>query len=883
MTGKQIDQGNVSVVPPQSSPPMAISLRPPKAVASSGSGIQWEYGACKVIALGLLGSFLAADPGHLGLAAAQVIPDATLPENSLVAPGCTACIIVGGTERGRNLFHSFREFSIPTGGLAVFNNALSVQNILVRVTGANRSSIDGLLTANGSANLFLLNPNGITFGSNAQLLLGGSFLATTGSRFTFADGSEFSATNPQAPSLLAVNVPIGLQLGGAKPPGDIQVQGANLAVATGNTLAFVGGDMTIAGRDNFAAPGLLAGGFPYVSVNGNLIPTTLGGRVELWSVNQGEVAIANPTGELALSPGTGSISFGTLQLLQQARINASGTAGGEIQVQAGKLLINEESSLLSLTTGDQPGRNITVNASEFLQINGVGDYRQRVLDITGLVTSLSFFRTGIYAFSFGTGSAGNITINTPSFSARNSAYVATSSLTGQGGSLTINAPDSINLNEALIATTTGLKDATNPLVVDTSGAGSRLTINTGSLRLENTSILSTIIFSAGRGGDLIVNATRSIDLSSAEPVVFGFDLGGEAAVGGFFSSSIAQADAGNITISTPRLTVRDGASINVSSITQRLAGTLTIHASESVAVFGKTPSGLYSSQITAGAGVAVADGGNVNITTRQLTVSDGAAIGVQASGSGSAGSLKIVASTIALDTHGQINGTTGSGTGGNLDLQANLLFLRHGSRIRTDAGDSNGGNITIQAGFVVAHPIENSDITANALTTGKGGRVNITAQGVYGLRFQPQITPFSDITASSQFGINGTVILNTPSLDPSRGTIELPVNLTDSARQIAQACSPQQQSNRFVVTGRGGLSIDPAERLNGTLVWVEGQGVRGAREPEREKTGSIVEMTGWVRHQDGNTELVVQGDRSLDHPLRSVLGSCHTQHAGERR
>lgn len=808
---------------------------------------------------------------------AQVVPDATLPVNSIVAPSCTDCIIGGGTTRGTNLFHSFREFSIPTGGFAAFNNAASIQNILVRVTGETRSSIEGIITANGTANLFLLNPSGITFGPNAQLLLGGSFLATTGSSFKFADGSEFSATNPQAPSLLAVNVPVGLQVGIANPAADLQVQGPTLAVPTGKTLALVGGDVTITGHDNRALARLVAGGFPYVLVNDLPIPTTAGGRIELWSVRQGEVAIANSNGELALSVGTSPISFGTMQLLQRARANVSGTSGGEIQVQAGKLYLNEGSSLLSITAGSQPGKDITVNASESFEISGVGDYRERVLKITGVITSLNFFESGIYAFSFGVGAASNITVNTPIFTAQNSAFVGTSSLTGQGGGLIINAPIATYLNQALIATTTGLKDTSAPLIVDTSGAGSRLTINTGTLRLENTSILSTIIFSAGRGGDLVVNATRAIDLSSGDPVVFGFDLGGEAAVGGFFSTSIARADAGDITISTPRLTVRDGASINVSSITQKLAGTLTIHATEFVEVFGRTPSGLNASQITAGAGVAFANGGNVNITTRQLTVSESGFIGVQASGFGSAGSLKVAADTIALDTQGQINGTTGSGAGGNLDLQANLLSLRRGSRISTDAGDSNGGNITINAGFVVSNSIENSDITANALTTGTGGRVNIMAQGIYGLQFQPQPTVFSDITASSQFGINGTVILNTPNLDPSRGTIDLPVNLRDSSRQIAQACTPYQ-SSRFVVTGRGGLSSDPAEALNGTLVWTgegdrqEGRGAgeqRGGGAEILEATvfarpaAPIVEVTDWVKNLDGSTSLVARADRSI--------------------
>ncbi len=127
------------------------------------------------------------------------------------------------------------------------------------------------IRANGTANLFLLNPNGLIFGPNARLDIGGSFFGTTADRLVFENGLEFSATSPEAQPLLAVNVPVGLQLGA--DPAPVQVQAPILAVAPGRTLALVGGHLNLDGAI-LSAPGgrIELGGLSdagTLTVNGN--------------------------------------------------------------------------------------------------------------------------------------------------------------------------------------------------------------------------------------------------------------------------------------------------------------------------------------------------------------------------------------------------------------------------------------------------------------------------------------------------------------------------------------------------------------------------------------------------------------------------------------
>ncbi|HEY9615418.1 MAG TPA: filamentous hemagglutinin N-terminal domain-containing protein [Microcoleaceae cyanobacterium] len=163
--------------------------------------------------------------------------------------------IGGGIQAGSNLFHSFQQFGLSQGQIATFLSHPGIQNILSRVIGGSASVIDGQIQVTGStANLYLMNPAGIIFGSHASLNVPGSFIATTataiGLRPGIADEQWFQASGPNnyatllgTPGTLAFSVP---------QPGAI-VNAGDLAVTEGKALMLLGG--TVVNTGTLSAPG----------------------------------------------------------------------------------------------------------------------------------------------------------------------------------------------------------------------------------------------------------------------------------------------------------------------------------------------------------------------------------------------------------------------------------------------------------------------------------------------------------------------------------------------------------------------------------------------------------------------------------------------------
>ncbi len=300
----------------------------------------------------------------LNSAQAQIVPDRTLGnESSLVTPdtikGIPSDRIDGGAIRGTNLFHSFEKFSINEGRGAYFTNPQGIENVLSRVTGANASNILGTLGVLGNANLFLINPNGIVFGANARLDVAGSFFASTADSLVFDGGLEFSATNPQAPPLLTVSIPIGLQF--RVNPGSI----VNRSTARDNTNKIVGLQLP-----SSQTLGLIGSG---VNIEAGHL-TAVDGRIELGSLAGNSLVSLTPTKTGYVLGYEGVKDFQDIQLSQGTVVSTSGNGGGSIQVQGRNVTLSEESGMFANTLGSQDSSGIFIRAEQLALKDGARVY-----------------------------------------------------------------------------------------------------------------------------------------------------------------------------------------------------------------------------------------------------------------------------------------------------------------------------------------------------------------------------------------------------------------------------------------------------------------------------------------------------------------------------
>ncbi len=828
---------------------------------------QKRFFSTSLVHLGLI--LLTVFSSHSSLA--QVIPDNSLgEESSVVIPNATignelTDLIEGGAIRGNNLFHSFEQFSIVEGGRVYFSNPKDISSILTRVTGNSASEIFGTLGVNGGANLFLLNPNGIIFGKNAALNIGGSFFATTAESYLLDDTTEFSATNPEIPPLLTVNLNLGLQLG--TNPGRITIRGSGHEL-TGGVFFPVqnnnpASDFSINSGQTF---GLIGG---EIEFDGGVIQTT-GGNIELASVRQGEVKLALDSTNKKVS--TSQVTeFGDLRLRNRSLLNTSGRTTGDISLVGSTISLEEASLALIQNFGTHASGTITVNAAESINLSGAVRIAPDIATPQGPIRGVAASRLMTEALADGRG--GDIEITGRNLTLSDSSFITSRSFSNANtGNLGIDVAESIQISGLSVLA----QDI--PAIIGTgifsNGNSGTIDLAARNVSLMNGGTISSLNFGSGTGGDIRIEVAENLSLS-------GISFTNTPST--IASTVNREGDSSNVTINTNTLSIQDGSRVSTGTFAEGNAGTLIINANSYVEIRGATPDGSLNSAI-ASDGIVLTpalqqllgtpdapsgDSGNVTISTPELLVKDGASVAVSNQGSGNSGQLEISSDRIFLTDNASITAFSTSGQGGNIDLKVeDQLSLENNSSITTETTANsvnsleniNGGNITIKASVI---NLLNSQINAQA-NQGNGGNIEIVTKGLFA-------DSASRISASSQFGVDGNVRVETISGERPLELTQLPQTPINATEVISQGCN---LSDDFVVLNRGGIPDNPLKLLKNLVLWqdlrlpendlVQNSGLENSSENMSLSitpgSKNITEATNWQVNSEGVLELVAHSN-----------------------
>jgi len=785
----------------------------------------------------ILGSLLGLSLSKSVLAGpSNIVPDNTLGagKNSIVTPNYQNQpieVITGGAQNGQNLFHSFTQFNVSTGRGAYFYIVNpSTANVLVRVTGANISNINGTLGTfgNASPNLFLMNPNGIIFGSGASLDLGGAFIATTANAIGFGTNGNFSATQPQQPSPLLTIQPSALFINKLNAAATIVNESAatsyapntnlnnnsnasfnGLQMANGQSLSLIGGDVSLSQGGQITAPG---------------------GTIQLGGLSSNGTIGINSDGSLNYPTG---VTLSNVTLSGGAQVNVASGGGGSITINANNVTLSGASGL---TAGIASGQGNTNAQAGDITVNATGNI---IIDQSSIIDKVS---------QQAIGNGGNININGISATLANSSQISTISYIakGNGGNININLQDSLTLTNSSNIGTGSLQakgnagnininlqnsltlDDNSAIVADTifgaQGNSGDITINAQSVQLQNGSyVASSNISSEGDVGKIIINAQGTIilDDSYLETALIELSFiptnaegkGGEIFLkassidlnnNSYINSGIdpgATGSGGNINIniedSKGSFNLQNYSFIatttkgrgNAGNITVNVAGDVTLSGSDSS---NTVPSNQFfiesgiSSQVTLG---AVGNAGDITLTANNLNVTQGATIDSSTKGQGNAGNISVnVAGNATFSgsnycqscpTNVYYSGISSQvnlgavGNAGNIVLTANNLNLSGGAAINSSTtGTANAGIITLNT--------NNLDLSGsariNSSTSGQGNAGDIILNLNNMLNIDGQNSGIFANTLVGSTGNGGSIFVMEPQNIQIQNTSTIAVN-----------------------------------------------------------------------------------------------------------
>ena len=485
----------------------------------------------------------------------------------------------------------------------------------------------------------------------------------------------------------------------------------------------------------------------------------------------------------------------------------SGDAGN-VLIETKNLSVTTGGAISSDTYGTGKGGNITLRAWESVAISDP--------------------ESKIFANAMGedadAGDAGTILIQSPKFSLSNKGNISSDTYDGggNGGQIKISGLDGSSADSVQVSDSQILSGTRWGKEAD-DGAGGIIEIIAKNISFTDGGRIRSESDGSGKGGDVILRASDSLLFSGVT-----YNAEGEKIPGKVYTSALSKedyaGDAGNIFIEAGQIVFKDEGGVTASTEGPGNAGIIAIKADQVELDTGASISSASETEANGGsAGTITMDIGKI------LGLNNSSSITTETVGEGSAGDITLNIGTFSLNNGSSISSASSSlsdkaGDAGTITISSTgSIRLENNSAITTQAENAGKGKIFISVGgqyhmtdskittsikkggndagdIDISPPVwtimNQSEIRANAWE-GRGGNIHLIAD-----HFVQSWG--SVVDASSALGIDGSVVIESPSEDVSKGLIVLPSNLLDATRWLKTPCSARIAENvsRFVLTGR---------------------------------------------------------------------------------
>ncbi|EIJ43484.1 filamentous hemagglutinin family N-terminal domain [Beggiatoa alba B18LD] len=524
-----------------------------------------------------------------------------------------------GKQVGSNLFHSFSVFNLNKEESVRFTGSNNTNNVIARITGGERSSIDGTIyNSIPDANLYLINSSGFIFGPNAVLNTTGDVVITTASELYLGDKGVFYSTLDQ-PSILASAAPS--EFGFFSPqPAAIDLQNSLLDTDIEHTLSLSANAINLNGAQISAPSGTVK--LQAIAFNNQLIPTA---------------------DEL--------IQAGTIRLTNNSVIDVGIEGGGSIYIRAEQFeltnsdiianVMEHDGGIVSIETNTLTMNNANIDSRTLGSANG-GDVSIQVRQQATLSNSNIF--TTARSTEAQAGNAGDISLWADCLDMTNSTISTTTYGAGQGGDITLNIAKNFNLTTVggLLLPTSSVQ-ARSEQTEGVAGNAGRIIVNARNLTLNgNNTRIDNSTLGSGQGGNITLNITDRLQLDSNTSIS---------------ADSRGTGNAGAITINTAELSLQNA--FISSKATQANGGNIILNVRKSLDI----NTGEVSTTVSGGTG----NGGNIAISNPHLfRLTDSKIIANAKEGNG--GSILIITDLPLSALGSEITASSETGADGRIQI-----------------------------------------------------------------------------------------------------------------------------------------------------------------------------------------------------------------------